>query len=777
MPRLKYFNTETNQWESISTNGAPGKDGVSPTIDNTLTQSGQAADAKAVGDALAQKQPLGNYLTEIPGEYVTESEMQNYAQPKGSYLTSIPSEYVTETELSEKGYLTSYTETDPTVPSWAKEATKPSYTKSEIGLGNVENVKQYSSSNPPPYPVTSINSKTGAVTLTATDVGARPNTWTPTASDVGAMPVSTIIPSKTSQLTNDSGFLSSYTETDPTVPSWAKASAKPSYTKSEVGLGNVDNVRQYSINNPPPYPVTSVNGETGAITIDAVRYTAQTLSEAQKAQARENIGITDTGINNIPDYWQIALDEGVDAINEAMENAGRNKSSFLWYHDAHWPDNSRQAPILLKYLQDHTAINKVNYGGDIINTETAESRDDWDYVYEWRDAVRGLKNHHSVLGNHDNDIPGLNTDKAIYAYLMASEETPDIVRGGDFYYYIDDVNEKTRYIYLDTSMCTTLTNQGNPLAVQFLVEALKSTPEKWHIVPISHIWFLYDDYNTPKVGQIPDYCQQLFDVFDAYNEKSSSSVTVNGTVVSYDFTSAVGKVEFCIGGHTHVDMDFTTNGGIPVILTEADKYETRGGYSCAPGTIGESAVDGIIADYDAKKISVIRVGRGESRVVSIGKGATNALAKSIASTGEIFNGGKGWADKSRIGSSKVLEGYIGSGNYYVSGYIKIDPTVNTTVRMRNISFDSTRTSDIGLAFFGENFMRVPFGSASSNDDYIMPNRFVVENMNLSTVLDGTNIVEFTLKTSQHLYSGIKYIAICADYIGDDSIITINEPID
>lgn len=31
------------------------------------------------------------------------------------------------------------------------------------------------------------------------------------------------------------------TETDPTVPSWAKQSEKPTYNKSEVGLGNVDN--------------------------------------------------------------------------------------------------------------------------------------------------------------------------------------------------------------------------------------------------------------------------------------------------------------------------------------------------------------------------------------------------------------------------------------------------------------------------------------------------------------------------------------------------------
>lgn len=42
---------------------------------------------------------------------------------------------------------------------------------------------------------------------------------------------------------------------------------KPTYSKSDVGLGNVDNVQQYSANNPPPYPVTSVNGNTGAVTL------------------------------------------------------------------------------------------------------------------------------------------------------------------------------------------------------------------------------------------------------------------------------------------------------------------------------------------------------------------------------------------------------------------------------------------------------------------------------------------------------------------------------
>lgn len=48
-------------------------------------------------------QPIGEYLTSIPEEYVTEGKLNS----KG-YLTSIPEEYITEGELDSKGYLTEH---------------------------------------------------------------------------------------------------------------------------------------------------------------------------------------------------------------------------------------------------------------------------------------------------------------------------------------------------------------------------------------------------------------------------------------------------------------------------------------------------------------------------------------------------------------------------------------------------------------------------------------------------------------------------------------------
>lgn len=46
--------------------------------------------------------------------------------------------------------------------------------RENLGLGNVDNVRQYSADNPPPYPVPSVNGRTGPIQLSAADVGLAP---------------------------------------------------------------------------------------------------------------------------------------------------------------------------------------------------------------------------------------------------------------------------------------------------------------------------------------------------------------------------------------------------------------------------------------------------------------------------------------------------------------------------------------------------------------------------------------------------------------------------
>ena len=113
-------------------------------------------------------------------------------------------------------------------------------TASDIGLGNVDNVQQYSATNPPPYPVTSVNGMTGNVTVTAPVTSVNGMTGDVIVSGGGGSGDVLSVNGKNGVVVLD---------------------------KTDIGLGNVDNVQQYSATNPPPYPVTSVNGLTGAVSL------------------------------------------------------------------------------------------------------------------------------------------------------------------------------------------------------------------------------------------------------------------------------------------------------------------------------------------------------------------------------------------------------------------------------------------------------------------------------------------------------------------------------
>ena len=222
------------------------------------------------------------------------------------------------------------TPTIPVVPEWAMSSTKPSYTVSEIdgaqeelvsgtniktinnesilGSGNItiqgggggdvnviESITFNGSAVPVDSsknaaitysaPVTSVNGNTGAITIsvptkvsdlandsgfitsytetdpvfgasaaatiTSADITAwngkstfsgsyndltdKPTLFSGDYNDLSNKPTIPTVPTNVSAFTNDAGYITGYTETDPTVPSWAKASTKPSYTASEVG--------------------------------------------------------------------------------------------------------------------------------------------------------------------------------------------------------------------------------------------------------------------------------------------------------------------------------------------------------------------------------------------------------------------------------------------------------------------------------------------------------------------------------------------------------------
>ena len=147
---------------------------------------------------------------------------------------------------NDAGYITDYTESDPTIYSWAKAAVKPTYSYSEIlntptlfdgnynnltnkpNLATVATTGNYNDlSNKPSIPAAANDA-----TLTITRNGSSVGTFTANASSNKSIDIS--VPTTTSELINNSGFMTSYTETDPTIYSWAKAASKPTYSYSEI---------------------------------------------------------------------------------------------------------------------------------------------------------------------------------------------------------------------------------------------------------------------------------------------------------------------------------------------------------------------------------------------------------------------------------------------------------------------------------------------------------------------------------------------------------------
>lgn len=326
-------------------------------------------------------------------------------------------------------------------------------------------------------------------------------------------------------------------------------------------------------------------------------------TESESAEKNETVASY-----GIPEYWNDELWKAVAESRKAISDANGDSTTFLWYTDSHLSYSARRSVPILEFLQDHIGVRFINFGGDIVSNNEEVAHDEIvSQLNAWRQATLDLSNHHSVVGNHDDNIEEFADRSDLYDFLLKDESDKTTDTNNNFCYYVDNLTEKTRYIYLTTGFDETTSDD-----ISFLVNALNGTQSGWHIAVVSHIWFSYNSTLTPTEGAVPEFAQVILNVLDDYNARVSG----NENGVDYNFTSADSKVEFCIGGHTHVDFEFYTDGGIPVVLTETDSYHLRGEGKGLDKT-DEASVSVIVADYTKQSIFIIRAGRGQSRVVSL----------------------------------------------------------------------------------------------------------------------------------------------------------------
>ena len=508
--------------------------------------------------------------------------------------------------------------------------------------------------------------------------------------------------------------------------------------------------------------------------IDVINNGVVTLATAGKYCDRNidvNINVQETYI--VPDYWKSYLAAKATEIDAALSAAGDKRSAFLWYTDAHWTTNYGQSPMILKYLSKYTGMYKTYFGGDIAVNESGET----DVLTAWLDDVSKIPNHRSMIGNHDNkyiiDFP---TEDERAEFFVYANRTADMAFGtdatyGKMYYYVDDYIEKTRYIILSTGKMWTYADE-----VAWCIDVLNSTPAGWHIVALSHLW-LNNNYEVSPVVPLdtPErYVQVFLDLFDAYNYRESGTTSFAST--AYDFSSGKAKVEFVIGGHLHQDLDFATAKGIPVIMTECDSRQDRDGATDAVQyTTTENCVYAIVADYAAKEVKVINVGRGDSRSVAIPDVVTytNQLSKALTLDGAGIFGvdynGDGTPDGYKRDTRTSSSGDKDAPGWCVTGLIPAKR--GDIIRFKNMEYMDINgeTPGYNTTFFAYSASFAKITNANHTPSSLPGAEF--------SPVYGANgdVIQLTVPTAWS--SSTAYIRISCSDLNENSIITVNEEID
>lgn len=164
-------------------------------------------------------------------------------------------------------------------------------------------------------PVTSVNTKTGAVTLNA--------------SDVGALPSSTVIPTKTSDLTNDSGYI-----TSAPVQSVNGQTGAVSLSASDVGALSDTTVipsKTSQLTNDSGFltsvPVTSVNNKTGAVSL--------TASDVGALPSSTAIPSATSDLTNDSGFITASSVPSASSATPAMDGTASAGSSTAWARGDH----------------------------------------------------------------------------------------------------------------------------------------------------------------------------------------------------------------------------------------------------------------------------------------------------------------------------------------------------------------------------------------------------------------------------------------------------------
>lgn len=317
------------------------------------------------------------------------------------------------------------------------------------------------------------------------------------------------------------------------------------------------------------------------ITITKGRPTGVTLSD----DLRDAVVNTMNFSYSLPDYYfaNNYLQNKARAINEYGKEAS---DVFIFITDVHWSSNRQLSLPLINYINCNCHIPRLFSGGD-----TGDG-----YNEEFCDGLRRVFPHkiYHVIGNHEWFADG--TASNLY-YLMDSYNNDQIGNPDRHYYYVDNVQQRIRYIILNAFHAGDEFDYDASELDWFVNEAL-NMPQDWDVIVFTHFMGMSSkDEQTSVItfiGQGSEYATAI----DTFNSNTDRN----------------GKVLAVFQGHNHADAIYHTVGGTPIITTTCDKC---GAYGNTEPYIRQYRRVGTITEQAFDVVAVKRVISGNVRNITI----------------------------------------------------------------------------------------------------------------------------------------------------------------
>ena len=315
--------------------------------------------------------------------------------------------------------------------------------------------------------------------------------------------------------------------------------------------------------------------------------------------------------DKIPNYYfaMESTPSSFNDINEYLEekiNSVPDGKSFIFITDTHWKSNTKYSTYLINYIRKRLGIEKVIFGGDILNLEENKYLAKQEMAKQlnvWRSAFNTSLL--PVLGNHDINTANANLEtidsvrlpyKQVFEVLhkysdenivfrdeteklstyATGDDLEELISTFKMNYYLDDDYNKIRYIVYSTGA----PNNGklkeyfgvsgmdeSLIALDWIAETLMTTPQNYDVVISGHEPTYYAEAHNNNI--LTNSNKALFHMISAFKKKVNATVYVpqsagdsklklwydwlnTSSQHSYDFTNAptIGKI-LVIGGHWH----------------------------------------------------------------------------------------------------------------------------------------------------------------------------------------------------------------------------------